>query len=213
MSRGVGGDLQPLAVPPGLEWRVEVSYPSALGDGAWSEPETWVYRSEGAENGWIVTARPEGVPESRERVEIQGGSSWNIHEVRIFRDRPDGILERVIEAGAGFPVITERSRAPFDGPVFPLDVPSRKTYRKRITLASGLEVEATVIQSVRRVTGQAVIEGMGAVAGGEEGGLIEVTLEDDKGTVLAVQYWSEGHPWPAAGMNRSMKYRRVSPGE
>jgi len=205
-------EFQPARPIDGQKWRVEVRYPSALGDGSWSDPEVWRYETRKAEEGWVISATAGGAGENADRIEIRTDDAFEVREIRIYRETGQAGRERILRPGPGEPVLTERSPAPFDRPVFPLKVPSTNTYRRMITLGSGLQAETGVIQTVRRV----IEDGIPAVPPGSaspEGGVIEVTLSDPRGAVLAVQYWSEGFPWPLSGSNRSMRYQLVGTGE
>jgi hypothetical protein len=202
---------RPEAFIDGQRCQVEIQYPSALGDGSWSDPVLWTYGSRKTEEGWKITAEPEPSVGSLERIQLLIDESRQIKKVWIYRETGDGIRERIVTPRKDEPVFTERSRAPFDMPVFPLEVSSQKTYRRTISLRAGLQAETMVTQTVRRVKDPA----FSGLPGGtiKRDDIIEVTMTDENGIILAVQYWDRGICWPLCGFNRSMRYWLVDGNE
>jgi len=194
----------------GDSWLVKTVYPSPVADGEWSAPLYWNYRiagreMEGTEERYVVD-----VSEQTGRVGLKArlfyrcvdGSLAGVDMEKMSRGK---IISTTLVYEKGVPVVSERTLIPCDTPVFPLVAPSSSEYRITRAVGEGMKAEKIVRQDVRRVA-----EAEGPSFPVAETPFFEVRCTDDKGSILFLQRWGSGYPWPLYGENKNMKYWLVA---
>jgi hypothetical protein len=196
---------------PGDSWIVEVSYAQAFGPEKWSEPVYWIYRISDdktqAQPGIILEARHKTDNALGLRVWLSG--DLEPIKVQTFRNIRGEEKMMEIKPEPGFPVWIHYTRAPFDFPVFPLDVPSTETLTRIRPLSDTSELRVPEILKQESRVNDGIPEGYGFELQSGAGDIIEITVSSQEQETLFSQYWDKNLPWPLYGENKNMKYRWV----
>ncbi len=191
----------------GDKWTVETVYPLPYDKDRWSRPVYWEYEVMKQETG------PAGnrlVIEVWERDKKQSGPvlrlfyepmNHTLVRAESIKMRRANKIVKTLTYEEPRPVFTEQSPAPFDTPLFPLQVPSTLSFSFTQEISDGLKKNETVEQEVRRV---ALSETTDIPPQYEQKELIQVRCY---GTASFIQYWDMSLPWPVYGRNPNMKYR------
>lgn len=148
----------------------------------------WVVRVTGEKNGRAVTASLRYREKDFSLAEAEMESVFLSKKIREDLSFP-----------MGKPVISKYSDIPLDQPVFPIEVPSRKSYEIEREIGDGLKVREKVTQVVRNLPGE------------KTGTAFEVTCEDDEGRMIFRQVWEKGKPWAVKSWSEGLRYELVKP--
>lgn len=153
----------------------------------------------GGETCWAVEVSGEGTGLTLDATLFYRAADFSLSLAEVTRDRMGKTSRETWTFPGEAPAVAKFADIPLETPVFPLVVPSRKTFEMERRIGDGLAVREKVVQSVDAVPGNGRVPSY------------EVICKNKDGIVLFAQRWEQGKPWAVEGHSGDRKYRMEEP--